>query len=149
MSILENLPLRRSVNFLLVLEGLGGAGNLSYRRSIPLFTEDVSNCGRTPVVRYGRWLAAIPADGPNAQRERRHWRLSVVWRCAWDARPSTRKQNLAHSLGCFSSTIQPFLFSGLQIPIGRFGLVVSGAPDVPLLLNTFRTFGWCSWRATR
>ena len=51
MGILENLPfLRRSLDFLLALEGLGGAAEIHRVTAVFLFTEDVSNCGRTPVV---------------------------------------------------------------------------------------------------
>ena len=51
MGILEDLPfLRRALNFLFVLEGLGGAAKIHRITAVFLFAEDVSNCGRTPVV---------------------------------------------------------------------------------------------------
>ena len=54
--------------------------------------------------------------------------------------PSTHQAKICRTIfAASSSTIQLFLSSGsLRYPKG--GLVVSGAPDIPLLLNTFRTF---------
>lgn len=55
-------------------------------------------------------------------------------------RPSTHQEKICRTVfAAASSMIQPFLLSGsFRYPKG--GLVVSGAPDIPLLLNTLRTF---------
>ena len=103
MRVLEDLPfLRRTLDFLLVLEGLGGATEIYRIAAVFLFTEDVSNCGRPPVVRYGGWLAAIPADIAPMLRRRRHF---GSFQSFGDLRGTEAvhapSKDLAHSLGCF------------------------------------------------
>ena len=63
MRILKNFPfLRWALDFLFVLEGLSGATEIDRIAAVFLLAENIRHCSRTPVVRYGRRLAAIPAD---------------------------------------------------------------------------------------
>ena len=114
MSILENLPfLRRLVNSLLVLEGLGGAAEIHRIAAVLLLAEDVSHSSRAPVVWDGRRLAAISADIAPMLRRCGHFfafrRLAI---CV-GPRPSTHQAKIWRTvLAASSSTIQPFLLSG-------------------------------------
>ena len=73
MRILEYLPfLRRTLDFLFVLEGLGGAAEIHRIAAVLLLAEDVRHSGRAPVVGHSGRLAAIPADIAPMLRRRRH-----------------------------------------------------------------------------
>ena len=124
MGIPEDLPfLRRALDFLFVLEGLSGAAEVYRIAAVFLFTEDVSNCGRTPVVRYGGWLAAIPADiAPMLRRCGHFCRFQAFCNLRWPKAVHTPSKDLAHSLGCFLiHDPAVFVFRVFQIPIGRIG----------------------------
>ena len=54
MRILKNFPLfRRTLDFLFVLEGLGGAAEVDRITAVFLLAENIRHGSRTPVVRDG------------------------------------------------------------------------------------------------
>ena len=122
MGILENLPLlRRSLNFLLVLEGLGGAAEIHRIAAVFLFSEYIRNRGRAPVIRNSRQLAAISADIAPVLRGCRYF-------CRFQAFGDLRRpkaihapsKDLSHGLGRFLiHKPAVFVFRVFQIPVGR------------------------------
>ena len=63
MRILKNFPLFRwALDFLFVLEGLGGAAEIDRITAVFLLAENICDSSRTPVVWYSGRFAAISAD---------------------------------------------------------------------------------------
>ena len=74
MRILKNLPiLRWALDFLFILEGLSGAAEIHRIAAVFLLTQNIRHRSRTPVVRYGRRLAAIFADAEPVLGRRRYF----------------------------------------------------------------------------
>ena len=124
MGILEDLPfLRRTLNFLLVLEGFGGAAEIHRIAAVLLLAEDVRHSGRAPVVGHSGRLAAIPADIAPMLRRRRHLGSFQPF---GDLRRTeavhTPSKDLAHGL-CRSFINDPadLTLRVFQIPEGRIG----------------------------
>ena len=124
MGILEDLPfLRRPLNFLFVLEGLGGAAEVHRIAAVFLLAEDVRHSGRAPVVGHGRRLAAIPADIAPMLRRRRYL---ASFQPFGDLRGAEAvyapSENLPHDL-CRSFINDPAVLTlrVFQIPKGRIG----------------------------
>lgn len=124
MGIPEDLPfLRRALDFLLVLEGLGGAAEVHRITAVFLFAENVRYGGRAPVVGHGRRLAAIPTDIAPVLRGCKDFSSFQAF-CDL-RRPKavhTPSEDLPHSLcGFFIHKPAVFVFRVFQIPIGRIG----------------------------
>ena len=124
MRVLEDLPfLRRTLDFLLVLEGLGGAAEVHRIAAVFLFAEDVRHSGRTPVVGHSRRLAAIPADIAPMLRRRRYL---ASFQPFGDLRRAEAvhapREDLPHGL-CRSFINDPAVLAlrVFQIPVGRIG----------------------------
>jgi len=124
MGILEDLPfLRRTLDFLLVLEGLGGAAEVHRIAAVFLFAEDVRHGGRTPVVGHSRRLAAIPADIDPMLRRRRHLgRFQPFGDLRGAEAVYAPSENLPHGLCRFLVHDPPVLaLRVFLIPKGRIG----------------------------
>ena len=124
MRVLEELPfLRWALDFLLVLEGLGGAAEVHRVTAVFLFAENVSNCGRAPVVGHGSRLAAIPADiAPVLRRCRHLGRFQPFGDLRGTETVHAPSENLPHGL-CRSFISDPAVSTlrVFQIPEGRIG----------------------------
>ena len=124
MRILEDLPfLRRTLDFLLILEGLGGTAEIHRIAAVFLLTEDVRHGGRTPVVGHSRRFTAIPADiAPMLRRCRHLGRFQPFGDLRRAEAVHTPSKDLAHGL-CRSFINDPPVLAlrVFQIPKGRIG----------------------------
>ena len=124
MGILEDLPfIRRALDFLLVLEGLGGAAKIHRIAAVFLLAENVRHGGRTPVVRYGGWLAAIPADITPMLRGCRYLgSLQPFGDLRGAEAVYAPSENLPHGLCCiFVHDPAVLTLRVFQVPKGRIG----------------------------
>ena len=103
MGILEYLLfLRRTLDFLLVLEGLGGAAEIHRITAVFLLAENVRHSGRTPVVGHSRRLAAIPAHiAPMLCRRRHLGRFQAFGDLCGAEAVHAPSENLSDGLGGF------------------------------------------------
>ena len=124
MGILEDLPfLRRTLDFLLVLERFSGAAEVHRIAAVFLFAGDVRHSGRAPVVGHSRRLAAIPADIAPMLRGCRHLgRFQPFGDLRRTKAVHTPSKDLAHGL-CRSFINDPPVLAlrVFQIPKGRIG----------------------------
>ena len=124
MRILEYLPfLRWALDFLLVLERLGGAAEIHCVTAVFLLAENVRHGGRAPVVRHGGRLAAIPANIAPMLRRRLYLAsfqpFGDLRRAEAVYAPS---ENLPHGLGrIFIHHPAVLTLRVFQIPKGRVG----------------------------
>lgn len=124
MRVLEDLPsLRRSVNFLLVLEGLGGAAEIHRIVAVFLLAEDIRHGGRAPVIRNSRQLTAISADiAPMLRRCGHFCRFQTFGNLRRSKAIHTPREDLPHGL-CRSFINDPAVLTlwVFQVPKGRIG----------------------------
>lgn len=124
MGILEDLPfLRRTLDFLLVLEGLGGAAEVHRIAAVFLLAEDVRHSGRAPVVGHSRQLTAISADiAPMLRRCGHFCRFQAFGDLRRSKAVHTPREDLPHGL-CRSFINDPPVLAlrVFLIPKGRIG----------------------------
>ena len=124
MRVLEDLPfLRRTLDFLFVLEGLSGAAEVYCIAAVLLLAEYIRHGGRTPVVGHSGRLAAIPADiAPMLGRCRHLGSLQPFGDLRRTEAVHTPSENLPHDL-CRSFIHHPPVLAlrVFQIPVGRVG----------------------------